>query len=499
MSGSAASTCGRRLAEAAQLARRAGGRPRRSPRARRACSSRRRRTARACSGQTTNSDVAPSGHQFGLHCRGAGPAEHARAAPASCAVVGDRQRRVGAISVTIECSRAKPRSTYSGSHGLLSSSSAMQKPSLPGWPSVARSRPPGRAAAGERDHAGAARGRWSGWRASRARARPCPRVRPIASRTGPLTTTSWPAASRHRLAVEVEGRVERRLARREHDREVRRAGSRRAPRRRPRARASPRPCRAAPRRATRCGSRPPSIAVDALAASAARRAARRSSRARTCPRCSSGRRRPRSARSSRRRTSTSRRSRASCAAARRSGRGADAPAGWPTQHRSSASASQPTDAPATDASRVDEDRRRHAVEVVGARRVVGRRLGQHRDVEARVRARRGRRPRAGPRRRPPRATPVVAQRPDDGPGGAGRGATSGTPRRRRSQAPVRRRRGRRVRPNRRLCWAARTTGRGCRTPGRPRWAHGTAATRERRRPPAARQADARPEREGHKR
>ena len=47
------------------------------------------------------------------------------------------------MTVTAEVPAAAPRSWASGSHGLSSSSSAMQNVTLPGWPSVERSIWPG--------------------------------------------------------------------------------------------------------------------------------------------------------------------------------------------------------------------------------------------------------------------------------------------------------------------------------------------------------------------
>ena len=95
-------------------------------------------------------------------------------------------------TVTTESSRENPRSTCSGSHGLPSSSSAMQKPSLPGWPSVDRSSRPGAPPPVSVTTSLSARpivrfARQPG------PSTPIPLCTPIASRTGPLTITSWPA------------------------------------------------------------------------------------------------------------------------------------------------------------------------------------------------------------------------------------------------------------------------------------------------------------------
>ena len=45
--------------------------------------------------------------------------------------------------MTVDCSARKPRSTWSGVHGLSASFSAITYESLPGWPSVPRSSVPG--------------------------------------------------------------------------------------------------------------------------------------------------------------------------------------------------------------------------------------------------------------------------------------------------------------------------------------------------------------------
>src|SRR4051812_17930276 len=141
----------------------------------------------------TYTDVPPSGHQFGLHV--AAPAQPRMHARSSGVVARWSEIDSGAsqpTTVTTESSRAKPRSTCSGSHGLPASSSAMQKPSLPGWPRVERSSRPGAPPPVSVTTSRSARpidrfARQPGPRT------PIPLWTPIASATGPPTTTSWPA------------------------------------------------------------------------------------------------------------------------------------------------------------------------------------------------------------------------------------------------------------------------------------------------------------------
>ncbi len=98
----------------------------------------------ACSGQMTNSVAAPTGHQFGLQSVAAA---HPSAAASSSGVrLRCSEIESGASpasSVTADAPGGSPRSTWSGGHGLRSSSSARQVPTLPGWPSVERSSRPG--------------------------------------------------------------------------------------------------------------------------------------------------------------------------------------------------------------------------------------------------------------------------------------------------------------------------------------------------------------------
>src|SRR4051812_47422451 len=143
-----------------------------------------------CSGQMTYTDVPPSGHQFGLHV--AAPAQPSAHARSSGVVARWSEIDSGAsqpTTVTTESSRANPRSTCSGSHGLPASSSAMQKPSLPGWPSVDRSSRPGAPPPVSVTTRRSARPRVSFARQP-GPSTPIPLCTPIASPTGPLTITS---------------------------------------------------------------------------------------------------------------------------------------------------------------------------------------------------------------------------------------------------------------------------------------------------------------------
>src|SRR3954469_19936935 len=141
----------------------------------------------------TYTDVPPSGHQFRLHV--AAPAQPSTYARSSGVVARWSEIDSGAsqpTTVTTESSRENPRSTCSGAHGLPASSSAMQKPSLPGCPSVDRSSRPGAPPPVSVTTSLSARpivrfAREPG------PSTPIPLLTPIASRIGPLTITSCPA------------------------------------------------------------------------------------------------------------------------------------------------------------------------------------------------------------------------------------------------------------------------------------------------------------------
>ena len=297
------------------------GRRRTSPRAAAACSSRRRANIAWCSGQMTYSDVAAERPPVRAPRRGAGPAEDVRELlRRRGAVVGDRQRRVaGDDASRPTSSRANPRSTCSGSHGLPASSSARQKPSLPGCPSVdavepARASPPPVSVTTSRSARPIVR-----FARQPGRARPCRCAGRSPSRDRAVDDHELARGlGRDGLPVEVEGR-DRAPPRRPRATTGKYSG--RQPGERPRRR---RPARASPRPAP--GGTSPSDAsrvaaaehrLDALARRRDDRQPVAPARARTCPPSRPRRRRSRSAPASPRRRWTWPRSRASCAAARR--------------------------------------------------------------------------------------------------------------------------------------------------------------------------------------
>ena len=302
----------------AQLAAPAGAPPRTSPRAVAACSIRLRRTAVRARGRSRTATSRPAATSSDSTSRPLPPQHPGELLGRCAAVIGDRQRRVAADHRHDRCRRTRSRARRdSGSHGLTSSSSAMQKPILPGWPSVARSSRPGKPPPVRLISSRSAR----------------PIVR-FARRPGPSapiellrpSESSRRAVEDHQLsrrlrgdglAVEVEGRLERRLHGRDDDREVLgpAAGEHRArrdplERRLAHRRTAPRRARARDRgrRASRRRGR----------GSAGSPAARRSSRARTCPRARRAARRRRAPPASQRHTCSWPRTPACARAARRS-------------------------------------------------------------------------------------------------------------------------------------------------------------------------------------
>ena len=383
--------------------------------------------ARRARGRRRTARSPPSGHQFGLHCaRGAPSRGSARAAPGVVLRWSEIESGASAaISVTVDVPGANPRSTAAAPTGCVSSSSAMQTPrACPGGPSVARSRPPGAPPPVSVTSRRSARpmvrlARQPGPSA------PMPECRPSASRTGPLTTTSWPGGEVVTAwPLRLKASSSAASTRREHDREVRgaAAGEHRAGRHALERRLA----HAGRHRAERCaaGRGPPSIA------------ATRSGVGGTTGRPSV---QPRSNRSS---CSSSADPLAAASSAivaasyvdfaaqpgllRRLVRRERAPS---RRRAPAACASRPfqrVDVPADDATGLAAVARRRGPRSArsrGRRRasVVRRRLGQHLAVEARARARCGRRPRqrvlehGRQRDAVPRSGP--ARRP---PGGAGR-------------------------------------------------------------------------------